>query len=150
MRHTFTNIYCMLSIISINKKNARLTRRFNVMTHFAGPAYWVQKWTPHVAPEVKGGVFRGFALVCIHQPQTAADDLVYGGHTGATHVFGVHHLHIHTYSERGLHAFCQLGRGRRERWQRDEILVGFIFIHVSFKIDVIKSLFQTGSRFTFR
>ena len=91
------------------------------MTHFAGPAYRVQEGTPHVAPEVKGGVFGGFALVRVHQPQTAADDLVYGGHTGATNVFGVHHLHIHTYSERGLHAFCQLEGGQREKWQRDEI-----------------------------
>lgn len=66
------------------------------MTHFAGPAYWVQEGAPHVAPEIRDGVVRGVALVFVHQTQTAADDGVYGGQAGPTHVFGVHHLHAHT------------------------------------------------------
>lgn len=84
------------------------------MTHFAGPAYRVQEGTPHVAPKVRDGVLGGVALVCIHQPHTAANNRVYAGHAGPTHVFGVHHLHTYTRFERGLHALCQLGRGQKE------------------------------------
>lgn len=94
------------------------TRCFNGVTNFAGPAYWVQEGTPHVAPKVRDNVFGGIALVCVHQPQTATNNRFNDGHTGPTHVFGVHHLHTHAYSERGPHALCQLGRGQKERWQR--------------------------------
>lgn len=97
------------------------TRCFNSMTNFAGPAYRVDEGTPHVAPKVRDGVFRGIALVCVHQPQTATDDRLDDGNAGATHVFGVHHLHPHAYSERGLHSLCKLGmRADGKRWQRTE------------------------------
>ena len=65
------------------------------MTHFAGPAYGVQEGTPHVAPEISNDIVGGVTLVRVHQPQTATDDGVDGGHAGSAHVFGVHHLHTH-------------------------------------------------------
>ncbi len=83
------------------------------MTHSAGPAYRVQEWTPHVTPEVRNNIFRGVALVCVHQPQTATNDGVYNGHTGAAHMFGIHHLHPHANSEGSPHALCQLGEDSR-------------------------------------
>ncbi len=98
----------------VKKLNPRPTRCFYGMTHFAGPAYRVQEGTPHVAPEIRDSVLRGVTLVRIHQLNAAADNRVYDGHAGPTHVFGVHHLHTHTYSERGPHALCQLGRGQKE------------------------------------
>lgn len=93
------------------------------MTHSFGPADRVQEGTPHVAPEIRDCVFRGVALVFIHQPQTATNNRVYDGHTSPTHVFGVHHLHTHTYSEKGLHALCQLGRRQKEGDRGKEMLI---------------------------
>lgn len=112
-------LYCMLSIICMNKP----TRCFNRMTHFTGPAYRVQEGTPHVAPEIWDGVLRGVALVGIHQPHTATNNRVYDGNAGPTHVFGVHHLHTHTYSKRGPHALCQLGRRQKEGGKGTEMLI---------------------------
>lgn len=85
-----------------------LTICFNGVTHGLGPAQWVDKRTPHVAPEVEDHVVGDVALVGVHQPETAANDGVDDGQAGAAHVFGVHHLHACADPERGLHALRQL------------------------------------------
>lgn len=103
--------------------NPRPTRCFNSMTHGAGPAYRVQQGTPHVAPEIRDGVFGGVALVGVHEPQAATNNRVYDGHAGPTHVFGVHHLHAHPYSEGGPHVLGQLEREGRWKTPQGQTLI---------------------------
>lgn len=97
------------------------------MAHFAGPAYWVQEGTPHVAPEISDGIRRGVALVGVHQPQAPANDGIYDGYAGPADVLGVHHFHAHPHFETGLLAFCQLGGGSREGGTVVEISLVFIY-----------------------
>lgn len=90
---------------------SRPTRSFNGVTHPGRPAYGMHQGAPHVTPKVCDGVVGSIALVRVRQLQATANYRHDIGHTGPTHVLGVHDLDAGANFDAGLQAFGQLGRG---------------------------------------